>query len=124
MLSMAYSRVMDCIWQSLRVMACNPDALLELKATNQGRVPRSFFRELLKRNYRIGRALRAGQSCQKCRICRPGKERVTGGVLDRPAAHTPKPSTTRRVLADFFSILVTLTWPISAVLATCVPPQG
>src|SRR5665647_597395 len=43
MLSMAYSRVMDCIWRSLRVMACNPDALLELKATNQGRVPRSFF---------------------------------------------------------------------------------
>lgn len=35
-----------------------------------------------------------------------------------------KPSTTRRVVALFFSILVTTMAPISAVLATCVPPQG
>ena len=35
-----------------------------------------------------------------------------------------KPSTTRRVVALFFSILVTTTAPISAVLATWVPPQG
>ncbi|MGC4003702.1 MAG: hypothetical protein QM811_11480 [Pirellulales bacterium] len=35
-----------------------------------------------------------------------------------------KPSTTRRAMAPFFSILVTTTAPISAVLATCVPPQG
>ena len=41
-----------------------------------------------------------------------------------PAKVPAKPSTTRRVLADFFSILVTTTSPISAVLATCVPPQG
>ena len=35
-----------------------------------------------------------------------------------------KPSTTRRVVADFFSIFVTITVPISEVLATWVPPQG
>ena len=35
-----------------------------------------------------------------------------------------KPRTTRRVVALFFSILVTTTAPISAVLATWVPPQG
>src|SRR6218665_4196045 len=38
--------------------------------------------------------------------------------------HWAKPSTTRRVVALFFSILVTTMAPISAVLATCVPPQG
>ncbi len=31
---------------------------------------------------------------------------------------------TLRVIADFFSIFVTITAPTSAVFATCVPPQG
>ena len=38
--------------------------------------------------------------------------------------HAAQPRTTRRVVALFFSILVTVTEPISSVLATCVPPQG
>src|SRR6218665_991814 len=48
-------------------------------------------------------------------------------ALSRAASgrtHWAKPSTTRRVVALFFSILVTTMAPISAVLATCVPPQG
>jgi hypothetical protein len=45
-------------------------------------------------------------------------------LLWRATHQVAKPSTTRRVVADFFSILVTTTAPISAVLATCVPPQG
>ena len=50
---------------------------------------------------------------------------MSGRALLRRATHqVANPSTTRRVVADFFSILVTTTAPISAVLATCVPPQG
>ncbi len=43
---------------------------------------------------------------------------------DRSSCRYANPSTTRRVVALFFSIFVTTTAPISLVLATCVPPQG
>jgi cytochrome c556 len=52
---------------------------------------------------------------------RPG---LRGAAASGVQAAEAKPSTTRRVIALFFSIFVTTTSPTCAVLATWVPPQG
>src|SRR5664279_4780066 len=72
----------------------------------------------------VARGARFTQNVDHQHVAIPGKKGIAGDVFDLAAAHGANPSTTRRVLADFFSILVTMTAPISAVLATWVPPQG